>query len=156
MTSLDGVPIIVERSMWWPGPTPAAWAEAHNSVGSIATGTLWALAEGEQGGPSNAQTYLTIANTSDYAGQAKVTLLFEDGSVPAEVTVALPANSRTNVWPPVDVRAWFPPGTHRRFGALVESVGARPAHIVVERPMYWDAHGVPWAAGTNAMGTRVR
>jgi hypothetical protein len=156
MTSLDGVPIIVERSMWWPGPTPAAWAEAHNSVGSIATGTLWALAEGEQGGPSNAQTYLTIANTSDYAGQAKVTLLFEDGSVPAEVTVALPANSRTNVWPPVDVRAWFPPGTHRRFGALVESVGARPADIVVERPMYWDAHGVPWAAGTNAMGTRVR
>jgi len=38
----------------------------------------------------------------------------------------------------------------------VESVGAVPAQIVVERPMYWDANGVTWSAGTNAMATRLR
>jgi hypothetical protein len=35
-------------------------------------------------------------------------------------------------------------------------MGATPAQIVVERPMYWDADGVSWAAGTNAMATRIR
>ena len=34
LTSLNGVGIIVERSMWWPGPTAATWQEAHNSFGS--------------------------------------------------------------------------------------------------------------------------
>ena len=156
MTSLDGVPIIVERSMWWPGPTAATWTEAHNSAGSTATGTLWVMAEGEQGGPNGVETYLTVANTSAFAGLAKVTLLFEDGAAPVETTVPLAANSRTNVYPPADFAAAFPAGSHRRFAAIVESIGATPAQVVVERPMYWNANGVTWAAGTNAPGTRVR
>ena len=50
--STNGVPIIVERAMWWPGPSgPNFWSEAHNSPGATATGTRWALAEGEVGGP---------------------------------------------------------------------------------------------------------
>ena len=49
--STNGVPVIVERAMWWPGPTPATWFEAHNSAGATQTSTLWALAEGEEGGP---------------------------------------------------------------------------------------------------------
>ena len=142
--------------MWWPGPTWTTWAEAHNSAGSTATGTLWALAEGEEGGSRNVQTYITIANTSAYPGLAKVTLLFEDGAAPVEATVALPPNSRTNVTPPGQFAASFPAGSHRRFGAIVESVGTVPAQIVVERPMYWDANGVTWSAGTNALGTRLR
>jgi len=156
MASLNGVPIIVERALWWPGPTPASWAEAHVSAGSTATGTLWGLAEGEEGGPRHVNTYLTIANTSAYAGQARVTLLFEDGSAPVETTVTLPANSRTTVRPPDSFPVAFPPGSHRRFGAVVESLGAAPAQIVVERPMYWDANGVTWSAGTSAMATRLR
>ena len=97
ISALNGVPVIVERAMWWPGPTAATWAEAHNSPGSTATGTKWALAEGEQGGARSVETYYTIANTSPFDGQAKVTFLFDDGASPAEVTIALPANSRTNV-----------------------------------------------------------
>jgi hypothetical protein len=153
ITSLDGVPIIVERSMWWPG---TSWAEAHNSAASTATGTLWVMADGEQGGPDGVTTYLTVANTSPYAGLAKVTLLFEDGAAPVTTTVPLAANSRTNVYPPADFAEAFPAGSHRRFAAMVESVGATPAQIVVERPMYWNANGVAWAAGTNAPGTRLR
>ena len=65
------------------------------------------------------------------------------------------ASSRTNVW----VNADFPQAMNRRFGATVRSVatgGGVPAQIVVERAMYANAGGVPWAAGTNALGTRLR
>ena len=43
----------------------------------------------------------------------------------------------------------------RRFGAIVESLGAQPAEIVVERAMYSNAGGVQWAAGTNTLATRL-
>ena len=46
--SSNGVPIIVERSMWWPQPL---WHEAHNEVGATETGTRWGLADGQLGGP---------------------------------------------------------------------------------------------------------
>jgi hypothetical protein len=146
----NDVPILVERAMWWPGDA-SRWHEAHNSPGATATGTAWALAEGEDGGPRQIETYILVANTSAFAGSATVTLLFDDGTSAAK-TFALPPNSRTNV----AVAAEFPAAVGRRFGALIESTGTTPAQIVVERAMYWNAEGVPWAAGTNAMGTRLR
>ena len=51
---------------------------------------------GEVGGASSLQTYVLIANTSAFAGQARVTLYFEDGTS-AQATINLLANSRTNV-----------------------------------------------------------
>jgi len=40
---------------------------------------------------------------------------------------------------------------------LIESLGPTPAQIVVERAMYAnDSTGVVWAAGTNAVGTKLR
>lgn len=155
LTSTNDVPIVVERAMWWPGPTSATWLEAHNSPGATVTGTLWALAEGEQGGANATETYVLIANASSFAGQATVTVLFEDGAT-AEKTIALPPSSRTNVNMPADFPAQFPAGANRRFGLLIESVGATPAEIVVERATYANASGVTWAAGTNALGTRLR
>ena len=145
----NAVPVIVERSMWWPG-TSATWAEAHNAPGATATATRWALAEGEVGGTRGVETYILIANTSPQTGDVKVTLLFEDGTM-AERTFAVAGNSRFNV----DPRSEFGAAADRRFGALVESVGATPAQLVVERAMYWDAAGQRWAAGTAALGTRL-
>lgn len=147
--STNGVPLIVERAMWWPGDS-STWHEAHNSGGARATGTRWALAEGEVGGPREQQTYILIANTSSFDGSATVTLLFEDGTT-ASRTYPLAATSRTNVPVAVD----FPGAAGRRFGAIVESTGTPPATIVVERAMYSDAAGTTWAAGTNALATRI-
>jgi uncharacterized repeat protein (TIGR01451 family) len=149
VTSANAVPIVVERVMWWPSPI---WVEGHNSPGETTTGIKWGLAEGESGGARNKQTYILVANTSDFAGSAKVTLLFEDGTT-AERVVALRPKSRVNV--PVDV-ASFPTSANRRYGAVVESLGATPAQIVVERAQYWDANGVSWAAGTNALATKLQ
>ena len=149
VTSVNAVPIVVERVMWWPSPL---WYESHNSPGETTTGTRWALAEGESGGERNKQTYILVANTSDFAGSARVTLLFEDGTT-AERVVALQPKSRVNV--PVEATT-FPTSANRRYGAVVESLGANPAQIVVERAQYWDANGVSWAAGTNALATKLQ
>ena len=150
VTSTNGLPVIVERSMWWPRPSPF-WMEAHNSPGVTATGTMWGLAEGQAGGAASVETYILIANTSAYAGTARVTLVYEAGGSES-VEVPLPPRSRTNV--PV-IPAWFLASRDQRFGALIESLGDMPAQIVVERAMYADAEGVHWAAGTNAVATRL-
>ena len=146
--STNGVPLAVERAMWWPGDS-TTWHEAHNSAGSTVTGTRWAVAEGEVGGARGHETYLLIANTSARAGRATVTLLFEDGTSEAR-TFTLPDSSRTTV----GIGAVFGPAvTGKRFGAVIESTGDTPAQIVVERAMYTSPGGVTWAAGTNALAT---
>jgi hypothetical protein len=38
-------------------------------------------------------------------------------------------------------------------GAPVESLGATPAQVVVERAMYTSPGGLTWSAGTNALAT---
>ncbi len=150
VTSTNSVPIVVERAMWWPS-TGGPWYEAHNSPGETTTGTRWAMAEGESDGPFEKQTYILIANTSAFAGSARVTLLFEDGTT-AERTFGLQPNSRTNVAVAVE----FPAAAGRGYGALIESLGATPAQLVVERAMYSNAGGVIWAAGSNAVATKLQ
>ena len=147
--STNGVPVIVERALWWPFGY-GQWYEAHNSPGATSTGTRWALAEGEVGGTRGIETYILLANTSTTPGTVLVTLLFENqATVQKEFTVA--PRSRFNV----DVWSEFPAALGKRFGAVVESLGTTPAQIVVERAMYWNAAGQHWAAGTNALATKL-
>jgi hypothetical protein len=160
VTSTNSVPVLVERSMWWPGPA-TTWVEAHNSAGVTATGTIWALAEGEQGGSREIDTYILIANTSAFDGTARVTLYFEDGTSTAQ-TFAVPANSRTNVpvGAPLGSGGFGTTAQGKRFGAVIESLvqvaQGVAADLVVERAMYSNAGGVVWAAGTNAVATRLQ
>ena len=148
----NDVPLVVERSMWWPGDS-RTWTEAHNSPGATTTGPAWAVADGEASGPpANRATYYLIANPGDTPAAVKVTLLFEDGSPVLSRTYPVLANSRFGV----SVGDAFPNAVGKRFGALIESVGASPVPIVVERAMYADAGAVTWAAGTNVLATRLR
>ena len=147
----NGVPVIVERAMWWPGDA-GTWQEGHNSFGATETGEKWGLAEGEVGGPAEVETYILLANTSSFAGVARVTLTFDDGSPQVTRDFPMAANSRANVAVSVD----FPEAAGKRFGAVVESMGATPMQLVVERAMYSNAGGVKWAAGTSALGTKLR
>ena len=82
-------------------------------------------------------------------GSAFVTSLFEDGTTVGE-TFTLLAHSRVNT----PVASAFPSANGKRFGAIVETFGS--AQIVVERAMYSHANGVAWAAGTNALATRLQ
>jgi hypothetical protein len=145
LRSVNGVPIIVERAMWWP---QGGWFEAHNSPGATTTGTRWAIADGLGG----VETYLLVANTSASPADVVITLMFADGTSAQRTFGGIPAKSRFNV----PVRDYFPQAAGRLFGAVVESVGPAPAQIVVERAVYWDAGGQHWAAGVNALATKLQ
>ncbi len=55
------VPIVSERSMYWPGDA-SPFGEGHNSAGIVSTGLRWGLAEGRIGGPLAYDTYILLTN----------------------------------------------------------------------------------------------
>jgi hypothetical protein len=148
VTSTNAVPILAERAIYWPA---YPWYEGHASAGVTATGTRWALAEGEAGGPNDAQTYVLIANTSTFAATVRFTVLLESGGT-AQREYSIPASSRFNV----NVGGDFSQAVNQRFGAIVESLGTTPAQIVVERSLYTNSGGITWSSGTNALATRLQ
>jgi Tol biopolymer transport system component len=147
--STNGVPIIAERAMWWPSPN---WYEAHLSAGATTPGTRWALADGliSTASTKETETYILIANTSGTAGTADVTIYPSDASAPITKTYDIAAHSRTNV--PVSVE--FPAVANLKgFGTIIQSSGPS---IVVERAIYTNANGQTWAAGSDALGTKLQ
>jgi hypothetical protein len=155
VTSLNGVPIVVERSMWWPG-TADGWTEGHNSSGTTVSGSKWAIGEGESGGDRLTQTYVLIANTSASAAQVRVTVMLDTG-VRYDELYTIPGRARFTV----PVGWFFPDSMGHKYGVVVESLGSTPAPIVVEYSIYADAvtangEHATWAAGSAAMATRIR
>jgi hypothetical protein len=154
LTATNGVPIVVERTMWFPGPetTSSYWTEAHHSPGSTSTATRWVLADGEEGGTAETRTYVLVANTSATTAGFLLTVLYEGSAPPESRFYEVPANSRTTI----PIGRDFPLARGQRFGAIIESTSpSPPAQLVVERSMYWNAGGYVWAAGTDALGTPI-
>lgn len=148
--STNGVPIVAERAMWWPGSS-TTWVEAHDSFGATVSGPRWAFADGVVGGaPGNTDTFILIANQSAAAADVTVTLLFSDGRAPLSKVFTVAGTSRYNVWARID----FDTIVEGDFGAIIQA--ANPSTpLVVERAVYNDADGVHWAAGANALATRL-
>jgi uncharacterized protein YkwD len=138
-------PIIVERAMYWPDPF-TNWYEAHNSAGVTATGTKWALAEGEVGGALGFETYILLANPSSAAATVTLTFLGASGS-PLTLTRNVPAKGRLTV-----SAAEAALSSGEQFGVLIDAT--QP--IAVERAMYWNGGGQFWGAGTNETAVRIR
>jgi Ca2+-binding RTX toxin-like protein len=140
-------PILVERAQYWPGPA-SNWYEAHNSFGATSLSMKWGLAEGRVGGPEAYQTYILLANASNAASQVRITYLKTDGTTIGK-TYTVDPTSRHNV----HVNSLVPELANESFGAVIE-VTSGPG-IFVERALYSDRNGVPFAAGTNALATRL-
>ena len=103
-------------------------------------------------GPSEAETYvLDRQHRCDRGVAARVAVLRGRRGRRATTGRPLPPKSRTNV---ADQRACFPRRVGRRFSTLIESIGAAPVPIVVERAMYESPGGVTWAAGTAVPSRR--
>jgi hypothetical protein len=109
------------------------------------------VAGGDDGGTSNRETYVLVANTAPFEATVRVTVLLEDGRTVTK-QYEVPAQSRMNV----PIRVDFAEAADQRFGVLVESVGLGAAPLVVESAVYSDAAGRVWAAGANALATRLR
>ncbi|MGH9141376.1 MAG: hypothetical protein ACRD2I_09565, partial [Vicinamibacterales bacterium] len=151
LTSINGVGIVAEREMFWPGPTAATWDEAAASIGAMAAGTRWGIAEGEIGGSRHARTSIQLANTSATAGSVSITLLFEDGTTDAKRFRVESMRRFT-----VDVGREFASARERRFAAVVESLGVIPADLVVEWSIYADGPDGASMAGSSAPATLLQ
>jgi hypothetical protein len=140
-------PILVERAQYWPF-TPDRWYEAHNSFGSTAVASKWGLAEGRVGGPEGYQTFILLANgDTTRAADVRITFLRANGTTVMRSFTVAPASRLTVRANEVTELANEP------FGALIE-VTSGPG-IFVERALYSNAQGVTFAAGTNALATRL-
>jgi Ca2+-binding RTX toxin-like protein len=139
--------VVAERAMYWPGP-PSSWGEAHNSFGATKLGLKWGLAEGRVGMAQGFQTYILLANPNS-AGAAVTVSFMRTTGPPILKTFTVNPTSRLNI----AVNTAVPELADETFGALVEVTNGVP--ISVERAMYSNALGEVWAAGTNALGTRV-
>jgi hypothetical protein len=148
--SQNGVPVVVERAMWWPGPTAATWTEAHVAAGVTDPAARWVAAGGESGGTRGASTYLLVANTGGATEVANVTLLFENRA-PITRTLTVGPTSRSGF----DVLSLFPEVANQRYGVLVEAQDPA-APLIVERATYWSAAGGFWSAGVDAVALPLR
>ena len=147
---LSGPAVVAERAMWWPGPTPETWIEAHNSPGATTTAPRWVAAAGEAtSGTVGGDTYYLIANPGDAVATVTMTLLLDDGTAELTRVYDLAARSRFSV----DVRSEFPLAVGKRFSAVVTTASDTP--IVVEWAVYRNALGQFWGAGANALATPV-
>ena len=148
--SVNGVPLIVERAMWWPGSSNT-WYEAHNSPGSTRTASRWVLAEGENGGALGWNTYILVANTGSSAGTLRIRLLLPNGQTAELTGQPVAAQSRTTYFLGDLLQTAGLPANSQA-GVLIESEGTT-LPLVVERAMYRNAGGVTFQVGTNALGT---
>ena len=157
IASTNAVPVVAERSMWWPG---SDWYEGHATLATNTTGTAWGVADGITGGSDNARTYILVASGASATNDSVRVILCRDSLPPIEKTFldALTPNARLTL----DLGVIFPEVVGERVGVIVESMGqssagpVTPMPIVVERAMYSDANGIFWAAGSNLVATRLR
>lgn len=140
------VPIVAERTMWWPR-NALAWYENATSLGATQPGLGWTISEGRAGGPRHEQTYVLVANTAATAGSVQITVLADNGTT-ATHTVPIPAFGRITV----DVGTSFSL-TDTHFSAFIDSVGPAPVPLVVEYSRYGSGDGRVWSAGGTTLGT---
>jgi lysophospholipase L1-like esterase len=134
--SLNGLDIVVERSMYWSGRRGG-----HNSTAVAAPATRWFLAEGSTG---VFDTFVLIANSdADKAAEVQVTFLKQDGTSIEFPPITMPPSSRTNIWVNVEV----PELKNKPFSTVVESTNSTP--VFVERAMYF---GPGWEGGHESAG----
>jgi hypothetical protein len=137
-TVTSDIPIVAERSMWWPG-TGESWREGHVSAGATTPGTRWAVADLELGGPNAANSFVLI-----YGGGTG-TLYFDDGTPPVACGSSAGGRFTLHVNSCAGVAG-------RRFVSMIIEGNA---NTVVERVTYFNTGGELFGAGGGALATRI-
>jgi hypothetical protein len=143
ITSTNGVPIIVERSMYLNTPNKA-FKGGHNSAGVTAPSLNWFLAEGSTG--SFFSMYVLVANPNAAPATLRATYIRASGA-PIERTYTVAANSRRTI----DVAGQDPGLADTPVSVKVESTNNVP--VIVERSMWWMGSKRSWTEGHNSFGT---
>jgi hypothetical protein len=134
VVSTSGLPIAVERTMWWD----RTGYGSHGEKASAGPATTWYFAEGSQG---YFHTYFLLLNQNATANVAHVTY-FPEGGAPVRKDYALAPTSRTTV----DI-ATEPDLHDRSFGAQITF--DQPG--MAERAMYFGDSPL-YSGGTDSSG----
>jgi len=146
-TSEGGVPVIVERSIYWAWSEPNGWLEGTNSIGVTSGAATWHVPEGSTSAAF--EDFLLVDNPTDEVVTVYISVFTEDGRRETlEGTV--PARGRSTFYMlSVLERLGLPPRSS--FATRVTSEGGVP--IVVEHAMYWQREGDRyWHGGGSAFG----
>jgi hypothetical protein len=137
-TVTSTVPIVAERTMWWPG-TGESWREAHVSMGATTTGPRWGIADLEVGGPNDANSFVLI-----YGGGTG-TVYFDDGSAPVACGSSAGGRFtlRVNDCPRV---------AGKRFVSMIIQGNA---NTVVEHATYFNTGGEVFGAGGASLAVQI-
>jgi hypothetical protein len=140
ITSVDGTPIVVERSLYLREAGSTAPRGGDTSTGVTAPATHWVV-DGETG---RYAMRLLLANPGAEASEVRVTYQRADGrSVTRRYTLA--ASSRQTI----DVASVHPSLSNTTLGITVDA----SAPIVVERTKWWGANGTLDEAVSGAGST---
>ncbi len=140
LTSVNDVPVVVERSMY-RNNGGELFSAGHNSAAVDAPAMRWFLAEGATGGTFD--EFVLIANPNAEAASLRVSYLRAGKSPVVKKYVAAP-KSRLTIW--VDQEA--PELASAEVSIVVESL--TPTPVVVERSMWWRAApGGDWIESHN-------
>ena len=140
ITSLNGVPIIVERAMY--SSAAGTFAAGHDSAGVTSPSLDWFFAEGATGGFFD--MFLLLANPNGSPANVHATYLLPSGqTVQKDYTV--PANSRRTLNVQLEDAQLAATSVSTR---LTSTNGVS---FIAERSMWWP-HGQAWFEAHNAAG----
>jgi len=134
--SINSVPIVVERTMYWDAGG-ITWAGGHCNSGVTAPAGTWYLAEGCTAG--DYELWLLLMNPRETRAEVKVTFMKDDGGA-IERNVSIGPASRYSIY----VNDIVP---NASVAAKVETVGG--VDIVAERAMYWNTSAAVLGAATG-------
>jgi hypothetical protein len=135
VVSLDAVPLVVERTMFWD----RSWYGGHSSSAVSEARTAWYFAEGSQG---FFDTWILVVNPASRDAEVRFTFMTEAGEV-IETLVMVPAGARHTLY-----AATLPALVGRSFSVTVTA----SVPIVAERAMYFGAAPF-WEGGHASTGT---
>ncbi len=137
--SLNGVPVIAERAMYWPGGGP--WIGGHNTIGTSRLSTAWNLPEGS----THLFDEYVLVNNPNPAEEAEVRFTLMDstgGTTVYNHTIGPQTRYTLRINNIVPDKAGV--------ATLVESTNGVP--ISAERAMYWDSGNINWVSGHCTIG----
>jgi hypothetical protein len=163
VSSMNNVPVVVERAMWWPS---GDWYEGHASAATTAAAQGWALARGAvarrvaANRTPETRTYILIANPSSTPANVALDLVgtndfsLGSGELTCQRTIPVAAHSRATF----DIAAGCD-FTAAQLGDYVNRIGGTIISdgpgIVVERSTYVSSDTRVWTAGESTLLTRL-
>jgi hypothetical protein len=142
----SSVPIVAERAMYWSGGF-FDYYEGHVAAGATQPAARWVLAESEQGGAYDAQSFVLLANTGITPLTATLRSLPRPWGTPAQMPVSIPAGARVTI--PLAAMPGYAGG-----GIEVVQGSGAPA-LVVEGAIYWSVGAQLFAAGGAWLATPI-